>query len=49
MARLGFISQSALRRHEKYAEWDAEQQFEVPGVRVDRSQSRTMWKVLKAC
>ena len=31
---LGFISQSALRVNEKYAKWDAEQRFEVPGIRV---------------
>src|SRR6202790_5090031 len=31
---LGFISQSALRLRDSYAEWDAEQRFDVPGIRV---------------
>src|SRR5208282_2388195 len=31
---LGFISQSALRIRDNYAEWDSEQRFEVPGIRV---------------
>ena len=31
---LGFISQSALRLSDAYADWDAELRFSVPGVRV---------------
>jgi hydrogenase expression/formation protein HypD len=31
---LGFISQSALRIRDSYAEWDAERRFNVPGVQV---------------
>jgi len=31
---LGFISQSALRVRDSFAEWDTEQRFKVPGVRV---------------
>ena len=31
---LGFISQSALKIAPAYADWDAEQRFDVPGVRV---------------
>ena len=44
---LGFISQSALRVNEKYAEWDAEQQFEVPGVRVTDPKAAQCGEVLK--
>src|ERR1700682_4513064 len=31
---LGFISQSALKIRDEYAEWDSEQRFTVPGLRV---------------
>jgi hydrogenase expression/formation protein HypD len=44
---LGFISQSALRVNEKYAEWDAEQRFEVPGVRVTDPKAAQCGEVLK--
>ena len=43
-AGLGFISQSALRIRDEYAEWDAEQVFLGPRIACDRSQSRTMWR-----
>jgi len=44
---LGFISQSALRINEKYAEWDAEQRFEVPGIRVTDPKAAQCGEVLK--
>jgi hydrogenase expression/formation protein HypD len=44
---LGFISQSALRVNEKYAEWDAEQRFEVPGIRVTDPKAAQCGEVLK--
>jgi hydrogenase expression/formation protein HypD len=44
---LGFISQSALKVNEKYAEWDAEQRFVVPGIRVTDPKSAQCGEVLK--
>jgi hydrogenase expression/formation protein HypD len=44
---LGFISQSALRLNEKYAAWDAEQRFEVPGIRVTDPKAAQCGEVLK--
>jgi hydrogenase expression/formation protein HypD len=44
---LGFISQSALRIRESYAEWDTERRFEVPGVRVTDPQAAQCGEVLK--
>jgi hydrogenase expression/formation protein HypD len=44
---LGFISQSALRIRQSYAEWDAEQRFEVPGVRVTDPKAAQCGEVLK--
>jgi hydrogenase expression/formation protein HypD len=44
---LGFISQSALRIHEKYAEFDAERRFEVPGIRVTDPKAAQCGEVLK--
>jgi hydrogenase expression/formation protein HypD len=44
---LGFISQSALRIRDNYAEWDAEQRFEVPGVRVTDPKAAQCGEVLK--
>jgi hydrogenase expression/formation protein HypD len=44
---LGFISQSALRLNEKYAAWDAEQRFDVPGVRVTDPKAAQCGEVLK--
>jgi hydrogenase expression/formation protein HypD len=44
---LGFISQSALRIRESYAAWDAEQHFEVPGVRVTDPKAAQCGEVLK--
>jgi len=34
---LGFISQSALRLRENYAEWDAERRFDVDDIRAQES------------
>ncbi len=44
---LGFISQSALRLKESYAAWDAEQLFEVAGVRVTDPKAAQCGEVLK--
>lgn len=44
---LGFISQSALRIREEYAEWDAERRFAVPGVRVTDPKAAQCGEVLK--
>ena len=44
---LGFISQSALRIRDEYAEWDAEQRFHVPGVRVTDPQGRPVRRSLE--
>jgi hydrogenase expression/formation protein HypD len=44
---LGFISQSALRIRDTYAEWDAEQRFNVPGLRVTDPKAAQCGEVLK--
>ncbi len=44
---LGFISQSALRLRDTYAEWDAEQRFDVPGIRVTDPKAAQCGEVLK--
>src|SRR5579872_626471 len=44
---MGFISQSALRLRESYAEWDAEKRFHVPGVRVTDPKAAQCGEVLK--
>jgi hydrogenase expression/formation protein HypD len=44
---LGFISQSALRIRDSYAEWDTEQRFHVPGVRVTDPKAAQCGEVLK--
>ncbi len=44
---LGFISQSALRISDAYAEWDAELRFAVPGVRVADPKACQCGEVLK--
>jgi hydrogenase expression/formation protein HypD len=44
---LGFISQSALRIREEYAEWDTEQRFSVPGIRVTDPKAAQCGEVLK--
>jgi len=44
---LGFISQSALKLREKYAAWDAELSFSVPGVRVADPKACQCGEVLK--
>jgi hydrogenase expression/formation protein HypD len=44
---LGFISHSALRVREKYAKFDAELKFEIPGVRVADPKACQCGEVLK--
>jgi hydrogenase expression/formation protein HypD len=44
---LGFISQSALRINDVYAEWDAEKLFSLPGVRVTDPKAAQCGEVLK--
>ncbi len=44
---LGFISQSALKLREDYAEFDAERRFAVPGVRVADPKACQCGEVLK--
>jgi hydrogenase expression/formation protein HypD len=44
---LGFISQSALRLREAYAQWDAERVFSVAGVRVTDPKAAQCGEVLK--
>jgi hydrogenase expression/formation protein HypD len=44
---LGFISQSALGIRKSYADWDAEQRFEIPGVRVTDPKAAQCGEVLK--
>jgi hydrogenase expression/formation protein HypD len=44
---MGFISQSALQLRGSYAQWDAEQHFEVPGVRVTDPKAAQCGEVLK--
>jgi len=44
---LGFISQSALRIGDGYAEWDSERRFSVPGVRVTDPKAAQCGEVLK--
>jgi hydrogenase expression/formation protein HypD len=44
---LGFISQSALKIRASYAQWDAEQRFCVPGVRVTDPKAAQCGEVLK--
>jgi len=44
---LGFISQSALRIKETYAQFDAERRFSVPGVRVTDPKAAQCGEVLK--
>jgi hydrogenase expression/formation protein HypD len=44
---LGFISQSALRLRDEYAEWDAEGRFDIPGIRVTDPKAAQCGEVLK--
>ncbi len=44
---MGFISQSALRIRDSYAQWDTEQRFPVPGVRVTDPKAAQCGEVLK--
>jgi len=44
---MGFISQSALRLRDSFAQWDAEQRFNAPGVRVTDPKAAQCGEVLK--
>jgi hydrogenase expression/formation protein HypD len=44
---LGFISQSALKIREEYAEWDSEKRFPIPGTRVTDPKAAQCGEVLK--
>jgi hydrogenase expression/formation protein HypD len=44
---MGFISQSALRLGDAYAEWDTEQRFRIQGVRVTDPKAAQCGEVLK--
>jgi hydrogenase expression/formation protein HypD len=44
---MGFISQSALRLRDTYAEFDAEQRFRIPGIRVTDPKAAQCGEVLK--
>lgn len=44
---MGFISQSALRLSDRYAAWDSERQFSVPGVQVTDPKAAQCGEVLK--
>jgi hydrogenase expression/formation protein HypD len=44
---LGFISQSALKLREEFAQWDAEVRYELPGVRVADPKACQCGEVLK--
>lgn len=44
---LGFISQSALKLREEYAEWDAERRYPIPGTRVTDPKAAQCGEVLK--
>ncbi len=44
---MGFISQSALRLKESFAEWDSERRFFVPGIRVTDPKASQCGEVLK--
>jgi hydrogenase expression/formation protein HypD len=44
---LGFISQSALRLNDDFADWDAELRYDVPGIRVADPKACQCGEVLK--
>src|ERR1700691_905531 len=44
---MGFISQSALRLRDSYADFDAEQRFRIPGIRVTDPKAAQCGEVLK--
>ncbi|MFN8162209.1 MAG: hydrogenase formation protein HypD [Solirubrobacterales bacterium] len=44
---MGFISHSALRIRDSYADWDAERRFELPGIRVADPKACQCGEVLK--
>jgi hydrogenase expression/formation protein HypD len=44
---LGFISQSALKLRDEFADWDAEVRYEIPGIRVADPKACQCGEVLK--
>jgi hydrogenase expression/formation protein HypD len=44
---MGFISQSAVRIRKEYSQWDAEQRFNLPGLRVTDPKAAQCGEVLK--
>jgi hydrogenase expression/formation protein HypD len=44
---LGFISQSALRIRDSFAQWDAERRYNVPGIRITDPKAAQCGEVLK--
>jgi hydrogenase expression/formation protein HypD len=44
---MGFISQSALKLRDSYAQWDSERRFNVPGLRVTDPKAAQCGEVLK--
>jgi hydrogenase expression/formation protein HypD len=44
---LGFISQSALRIRDSYAQWDAERRYNIPGIRITDPKAAQCGEVLK--
>lgn len=44
---LGFISQSALKLRDEYADWDAERRFPIPGARITDPKAAQCGEVLK--
>jgi hydrogenase expression/formation protein HypD len=44
---LGFISQSALKLRDEFAQWDSERRFDVPGIRVTDPKAAQCGEVLK--
>jgi hydrogenase expression/formation protein HypD len=44
---MGFISQSALRLRDEFADWDAEVRFDAPGIRVTDPKAAQCGEVLK--
>ncbi len=44
---MGFISQSALKLRDSYAQWDSERRFDIPGLRVTDPKAAQCGEVLK--
>ena len=44
---LGFISQSALRIRDSFAQWDAERRYNIPGIRITDPKAAQCGEVLK--